>query len=469
MPSAFRDPKTLAEWIELDYHQRPRRLRRVRRALVWVTLLVCGGAVGAAALTRQANKLYQAGPVSSAHAMFNDDCAQCHQGSFQTAQRFLPWGASVRAVPDAACIQCHEGPPHHPNQVTTESCAGCHREHRGRPALARIPDNQCTQCHAAIKAQTRVPSACPLEDVKGFPDGHPEFALWRGKDAKAPDGKDPGRIKFNHQVHLKDNGVLDGQGKAVKLDCTACHKMDAAGRYMQPINYEAHCSSCHRNQLAVQLVGEFAGEKLKRAAAEFNREPVPHKAPRDVRGALLERLFRFARDNALTTEGPTDPERPLPRPRPRDDWQWRSADQPATGAELLFVNRQRLQTERTLFDVSGGCQKCHEEKEPRKGAKRGPDDLPDYALSQLRPQWFERSRFSHKSHRMLLCTGCHEKARDSTRTEDILLPTVANCGGCHNPRIGVRHDCVACHVYHDIEHNFEASKKRPTAGHLGDP
>jgi hypothetical protein len=471
MPSAFREPKTLAEWIELDYHERPRRMRRVRKILIWTTLLVCAGAVGATALTRRANKFYQAGPLSDAHAMFNDDCAQCHQDNFQTARRFLPWGTSVRAVPDSACVQCHDGPPHHPNQSTTESCAACHREHRGRKALARMPDEQCTQCHANIKAHTTSPSTVRIEnEVKGFPDGHPEFALWRSKDPKAPEGKDPGTIKFNHRVHLKDSGVLNGEGKPVKLECSKCHQPDEAGRYMKPINYEEHCASCHQNQLAVRLgdaKDKFAGDDLKRAAAEFNKKPVTHrKTPAEVRGELLERLFRFAQDNKVTTEGPSDPERSFLRPRPRDEWLWRKADRPATGAELVFVNVQRLNMEKVLFDRPGGCNYCHTEKTPRNGAERGKDDLPEYAPSRILPQWLDRGRFGHQSHRMLNCTECHEKTRDSTRTEDVLLPAVASCQQCHNSRAGARHDCVECHGYHDRK-ELESSKKRTIDSCLG--
>ena len=43
MPSALRDPKTLAEWIELDYFQRPRPYRRLKRSIFWATFL---GAIG---------------------------------------------------------------------------------------------------------------------------------------------------------------------------------------------------------------------------------------------------------------------------------------------------------------------------------------------------------------------------------------------------------------------------------------
>src|SRR4051812_19339779 len=140
MPSAFRDPKNLSEWIELDYFRRSRFLGWLRRRATWVTFGVSVLLVSVALLLPWTSKLYQAGPVSASHAMFNDNCAVCHTENLQTLRRFWPGNASVRAVPDQACTRCHDGPLHNAEQVSTPHCAGCHREHRGQAALARLPD-----------------------------------------------------------------------------------------------------------------------------------------------------------------------------------------------------------------------------------------------------------------------------------------------------------------------------------------
>src|SRR5438876_154439 len=120
MPSAFRTPKNLAEWLRLDYFRFPRQLPRLRRALCWATLSLCIGFVGAAYGLSLLNEhylhyfhdseamLYEAGPLTSVHANFNNDCGKCHQDSFATAARFLPWKQHVSSVPDSACLNCHK-------------------------------------------------------------------------------------------------------------------------------------------------------------------------------------------------------------------------------------------------------------------------------------------------------------------------------------------------------------------------
>ncbi len=70
MPSDFRDPKTLPEWIELDYYRRPRLLRRWRWWLTAGTLAVGSVAVVAYAFAPRASRAYEAGPVSAAHSLW---------------------------------------------------------------------------------------------------------------------------------------------------------------------------------------------------------------------------------------------------------------------------------------------------------------------------------------------------------------------------------------------------------------
>src|SRR5205823_15024000 len=72
------------------------------------------------------------------------------------------------------------------------------------------------------------------------------------------------------------------------------------------------------------------------------------------------------------------------------------------------------------------------------------------AEQAARDRWFPYSRFSHESHRMLDCQGCHTGAAASTQTADVLMPTIDTCRQCHNrTTVGVRSDCLECHIYHD--------------------
>src|SRR5439155_15720318 len=82
-------PKTLASWLELDYFRRPRPLRRVRRLVTGLVLLGCALLVAGVALVPGSRRIYQAAPVSTAHALFNDNCEACHTVKLATAARLL--------------------------------------------------------------------------------------------------------------------------------------------------------------------------------------------------------------------------------------------------------------------------------------------------------------------------------------------------------------------------------------------
>jgi hypothetical protein len=459
MPSAFRDPKSLPEWIELDYYRRVRPLRRLRSLVNWVVLLVSVAAL--AGVVWWGNQMiYQAAPVAYAHRMFNNDCKTCHTEAFQTTRRLLPTAAQFRSVPDQACQSCHAGAIHHPQQVRDDHCAACHQEHRGWPSLSRVPDGTCTDCHANLERKDRQPPIY-FKSVTGFRGGeHPEFA-WFRPDTKRPD---PGTIRFNHKVHLADDGVFAPDPKQIDLlwkdaaadyrpvkqvlNCRDCHQPDAAGRYMQPVRYEQHCQKCH--PLSVQVGGDWADEKVREAAKEFSRTPAPHphpdETPETVRAALRDRFVRFLQINSAekVLAGRAEPARPIP------GW---DRSQPLSREEYAWVNDQLAAAVRTLFDMPGGCRFCHEVKD-----QRSPPELPVYAPSNINerpfpeigtsPRWLPHSIFNHERHRMLDCQQCHP-AKNSSATGDVLLPAVESCQQCHNPRAGVRSDCVECHRYHD--------------------
>lgn len=459
MPSSLRTPKTLSEWEELDYYNRPRRLARLWRPLILVALLVSGVVVGATFLPGR-RTAFQAGPVSTAHASFNQDCAQCHTGPFKTLGRLVSFDSNVRSVPDSACTKCHSGEIHHETAIGgVGACADCHKEHRGHAALARISDSQCTRCHADLKRNDgQNPDFDP--HVTAFAEGkHPEFRIW-----SKGGGKDPGHLKFDHKVHLDPEGVLEldpkqaeKQGvpgkerreiKRRKLDCQSCHETDATGRYMQPINYEKHCQSCH--PLSVQIVGDWKeGEPLENLARSFSRTPAPHPSPKRtaevVRGVVRDRLTRFITtpENAsafLHEKAPEEPKliipgTPTPPPLSKKAFEW--------------VNHQQVEVERLLFEGAGGCQYCHQKKSE---SSRTPDGLPEFRKTDVPDRWMEHARFNHNSHRMLDCVSCHSGAPTSTTEANVLLPHVESCLQCHHPGAGAaRSDCVECHRYHDPE------------------
>jgi hypothetical protein len=464
MPSPLRSPKTLSEWFELDYFRRRRLFRRLWRRLTGLALLVACLAVG---WTFVAGKqtVYQAGPLSTAHASFNRDCGMCHTEAFPVLNRLLKSDDSVRSVPDSACQQCHAGPLHH-ECAAQRSCASCHHEHRGQPALARITDNQCTSCHADLTCDNGKAPQFDTHIVRFAPGRHPEFRLWREGTPT-----DPGKLRFNHKVHLQ--GLLDIDRKQlqarqqavraagvppcdvempkkeVRLDCQSCHQMDEAGRYMMPIHFERHCHSCHL--LSVQLMGDWQGA-LREAACEFSKTPALHPKAGEtaeiVRAALRERLTRFIlQEGNKPFLGAAAEDKQPPRPLP--GW---NVGAPVPLREYAWVNRQLEQIERVLFDGGGGCQHCHHEK--TRPSNR-PNGLPVYQLSGLLggqdKRWYEHSVFDHNSHKALQCEECHANASHSEKASDVLMPRLETCLHCHNEQhqASARSDCVECHTYHD--------------------
>ena len=473
MPSPLRSPKTLSQWFELDYFRRRRLFRGLWRSSVWIALLISGLGIGWT-LWAAKQTIYQAGPLSTAHAQFNHNCGICHTEAFPVWNRLVTSDSAVRSVPDNACKRCHDGPLHH-ECVAQRSCASCHHEHRGHSALSRVTDNQCTSCHADLTCENgKMPPF--VTHITGFTaERHPEFRRWR----EGPP-TDPGTLRFNHKVHLQ--GLIDIDRKQwqaqqqslrearippceveipkkqVQLECQKCHQMDEAGRYMLAINYENHCKECH--SLGVQLMGDWKGP-LREAACNFSEQPARHPAAGEtaevVRADLREHLTRFILQpqNKSFLRESQEPE--LARPLP--GW---SRVEPVSPREFAWVNQQLEQIERVLFDGGGGCRYCHHEKtEP----SQRPSGLPVYQplglLGVDRP-WYEHSVFSHDSHKALRCEECHENASRSEKASDVLMPRQETCLRCHNQQqqASARSDCVECHIYHDpkVKRQFRGSR-----------
>jgi hypothetical protein len=450
MPPNFglHDPKKLTQTVELDYFQRPRPFRRVKRSLLAAAFLASSLLVVLSLLPHQ-RTAYQSAPVSTAHAMFNQDCGICHPGAFRPFERFIRHDSSFHSVTDETCIKCHAGSHHHPPLALARGCADCHREHRGRAVLAHVPNGRCTLCHADIKS---VKPDSVLENVADL-STHPEFGLW-GQNAGgfANPAHDPGTIHFNHakHLHLPEKDALRGidapLARLREQQCAACHQTDVAGRYMLPVRYEQHCQSCH--PLLIQVGAELTGTKLLQARQAFARKPLLHPAPladgkergqgaATVRALVRDRYLEFVRlhPEVLAKSAVTaDPEHGRLFPGTR-------RSEPANRDQVAWAEQQLLGAERLLFDGADGCRRCHQEAARSKG-------LPDYAEPAMLLRWLARSRFKHASHRMLNCLECHPQAETSTQSKDVLMPKIADCRQCHKPQGGARSDCFECHNFH---------------------
>jgi Class III cytochrome C family len=413
-----RTAKQRAQRIELDYFKRAHGLKRWKvllslalplAALLWVSAYAAAG-----------NRApYSAGPVSSAHTFAELRCEVCHSDPRSPRPIFRAH------TTDAACLTCHDAPTHTVNQTHEPACASCHQDHRGRIQLAKIEDGFCVDCHADLKTTRGAPKVAAAVD--GFPVRHPEFAAVKGG------AQDPGQLRFNHAVHLKDR--LRGLKGSEKLECASCHKLEtlkggakvrgpATTGLMAPVTYDQNCASCHPL---------FFDERIDQAA--------PHVKPEQVRAFVQQALAGYIRKHPGDISRPDSAFRrvPLNFPRPPEP--------PARNAEE-WVTRRAAADERLLWNKT--CAECHNASGSVSAA------LPAYAATNIPARWMPRSTFDHTPHLMVTCSSCH-RAEASTKTSDVLLPDQAVCATCHaSPRRALRlgsdraeSRCIECHQYHD--------------------
>lgn len=409
-----RDEKLIADKYSLDYHRRPLATRVWKSRWNWLAL-VAALVVSLTIYLWRGNSAFWSGPVSDVHASFAMDCNKCHTESWQPALRLAALDSGRHSVPNAACEACHQAGDHHPRLGETElACAACHQEHRADHPLTALADSQCVRCHGDLAAG----SAEPLKfaaSIHNFAD-HPEFTA----------RSDTGGVAFNHAVHLAPAGVLDAQRETVHLACADCHVAQPDGRYMAPINYEQHCQSCH--PLSVDQLGI-----------------VPHESPELVRGTLRERIAGLQLEN--TPEQPADG-RPLLRvlPKPAE----------LTPAQEKSAAELRAAADHALFglEAKGGCRYCHQ-VEIQNGAWQIVSGSPTAAGAAMIPdRWLTHAKFHHEQHRTIACEECHTVAA-STKTTDVLLPSIDTCRKCHGTSAAtmtVSSDCVTCHDYHAPVH-----------------
>ncbi len=536
--------KVRAKRIALQYFRRLHPFRRWKLILSIAVPAVAALWVLAAA-TRNDQRLYLGGPVSTAHAMFESECRLCHgpgapagtpvtPASLASAAAAAPAGFFLH-VGDKACTACHAGPTHHDNETFTPRCASCHVEHLGRSVLVQIADRHCVQCHGDLQTKDGKPTAFH----RSIPalGRHPEFAV----DVRAADKilrvrldqpaelRDTAQMKLNHAKHQKVNlkGVDDlekqrgatavvkvkdtqtGTQIGTQIACTFCHRPDERGQYMQPLAYDKHCAVCHPLDFDGRfpdatvphtkppIVHAFLRGTLSDAFDQCQAIPAgePGKAIRDrcvelelakappAPAADTPRGMR--RGGAAAEAPPADEPRggrlrgraaePEPAPAPdtprggrlrgRAEEEAPPADSPRGGrlrrggdeeaadaprgrrggggeapaAPASWVSTQMATIEPGLFKQR--CQYCHT-------LKREGDALPQVVPPMIPARWLPHARFDHSAHRPFACTECH-KAWVSTETKDVLMPSIATCRDCHQPRAGARTGCVECHRYHD--------------------
>ena len=453
-----RTTKKLAKRIDLQYFTRPHAFRRWR---FWLSVAVPVIALGWLVTQRAqgGQKVYSSGPLSASHAVFTQQCSLCH------IARTASFSSQVS---DQACLACHDAPAHHANQTFTPACSSCHLEHKGARLLATTSDSSCSQCHADLRTRDGRPHY--VASIAKFAQGHPEFSALRTGQA------DPGKVKFNHYVHLQPH-LIGPNNARVELSCDDCHRMTkgldgwpyaaildasqvsdcipgglkpaslvgrggtaeavpspaslatatsatedsrhATGqRYMAPITFSQNCAACHTLQFDKR----------------FGNEQVPHEKPEVVHAFLQKRFGEFIAAHPEAVREVNPPERQIPErvrvprvARNATEWiQFRTDD-----AEWLLWSKT--------------CKQCHI-------LSPGAGPLPLVANSNLTARWLSHAQFDHHAHRMMTCSSCHANTLNSRETSDVLLPGIQTCQQCHRedkPREAAEGRCFECHQYHD--------------------
>jgi hypothetical protein len=405
--------------------------------------------------------VFPPGPVATVHEGLH--CKECHVEPWRGWQKLLGRDRQIGAAMDRACAHCHGGlmdggppnlrvglaqrpvvppptvAPHHPRQILREvgNCADCHHEHRGDKGLLQLTEDHCLRCHQALQTVDGQHTFYPK--LTAFDTDHPPFGWWH------VDGlQDPAALHFNHQMHLhlEGKGLHDIAGALARLEelgCGYCHQPDARGRRMVPVRYEKACAACH--PLNVRIVAEPAEAAASAIIEAFCRQPAPHVAPALVSAVLRERLRLLAQQHPkiAITDPRVEPLRCLPGRRP----------EPPIPRDLAdWVDYQTSQVSRLLFDSPGGCRYCHIAKNDTQ-ERFAPVE---YEPTNVPVSWFPYAKFSHAKHGLMACSDCHEQARTSSHTRDVLMPVKQTCVQCHSNRAGpqgrARADCLECHEYH---------------------
>ncbi len=364
------------------------------------------------------------GDLASVHHIVGSDCNTCHQIPF----------VKVR---NAACLSCHANTEHHvdPSQfelasITETRCASCHREHNEPSNLVRRDQTLCSQCHSKLDQTI---AATDLLNARDFGRDHPEFRASITTDVgghkeqrrialRSDKLRDESGLRFNHQVHLRDEGVLDMQGRVQELTCANCHVPETGGVGMLPFDMESQCQHCH---------------SLDFDPTDPDRQ-VPHANPEVV----LRTLEDFYNAQALKG-GYQDAAAPMfvrrvRRPgEPLSETRRRQA--------LLWATEKLSATASQLFEYRS-CNTCHV-------VNRRDGPTWEIAPVTVTHRWFPKASFDHSRHSTMQCLDCHA-ADTSDNSADVLLPGIDSCRDCHGgggAENKLASDCITCHSFHIAE------------------
>ena len=156
--------KQRSQRIQIDYYRKKGGLQRLKTVCVVAALL--GSALYAFYVLAAGGQTHTStGPLSRAHAAFENDCQQCHEDFTPIDAQGAKLDISLIGINadeslkhiETACQKCHEMGNHFRGVMTEDwqrvdqNCAGCHADHKGRNFdLNLIGSERCTSCHGSL-------------------------------------------------------------------------------------------------------------------------------------------------------------------------------------------------------------------------------------------------------------------------------------------------------------------------------
>ena len=365
------------------------------------------------------------GEIDAAHQFFATDCTRCHQHAFLM-------------VRDTACTSCHVKTKAHADPAKFNipalgdaRCGTCHQDHNGQRGMISKDQRLCADCHADLKDRTK--GASQIADIADFGDAHPQFHVnlpgWTAAGEFMPKSmpwasglKENSGLKFNHEKHLKTDGLNTPNGRKV-LTCENCHQTDAAGAAMKPIAFETMCHECH--QLGFDTLAP------DREVPHANVEAVTYTLDEFYARRGLEGGYADARAPTIVQERRRPGSPPLSRQEQVEALAW-ARDRAREAARTLFTGK--------------ACVTCHSISPPAAG-----ESTWRVAPVRVSGVWYVDANFVHAKHATKACVDCHEGALTSQASNDLLIPGIDNCRECHGGAHAsgkVASTCIACHAYH---------------------
>lgn len=282
-----------------------------------------------------------------------------------------------------------------------------------------------------------------LADAADFGTSHPELRpLVRTSAGAEPVRAMPGKpwrdyngLKFPHDLHLQATGGVARMAASFrgrydfgkKLECENCHRPDADGVRIKPVEMERDCAMCH--SLAFETVGGVTrtlrhGEPDQVVAdlTAYYRSTPPAR-PLQLGGMARRRPGQYAEGQVYNI------------------YFREVAVRPSRAADAV----------RAVFSEGGACYDCHTIFPPAAG-----NNWRVMAVNQT-PRFLTKGWFDHDAHRETECADCHVAAKGSRASTDLLVPALRQCRDCHVGETGARivkvetateSPCAMCHEYH---------------------